>query len=355
MQFTGNFEEYFAMHTEKLVAFILMPRGQYKENLIRCYEKGKLVEEEKVILSKNIFIYYLLWYFYQLLFLLRYFHREEKVFLISFFPNSFFGIGLLKIIRNIEPVFWIADYFPPVSLFLRFYEKVKKYYNDKIKYVCYLSDIINSKYNKEIINSSYKKTIMWGIFPKKVTRKDVGKSDLTLLFVGVIRKSQGLEFLFEFLRTHNNYKVKIIGVGSEELYEEYKKVIRDYKIESQVYFPNRFFSDSELEEISKTCQIGVAFYDIDETSATYFTDPGKIKAYAQLGLPIIMSDTSAIAPYVKKFRCGEVISKNKLELEKAIVEVKENYEKYKKGLIEFNKHFYYNAYYRKSFKFLENI
>lgn len=352
LQFTGNFEDYFVMHTEKLVAFVLMPRQQYDASLIRLYVKGKLKEEKKVILSKNIFIYYLLWYFYQILFLIRYFSRKEKVVVITFHPISFFGMMFQKLLRNIEFVYWIADYFPPVKLSLILFERLKRYYNGKLKFVCYLSDLINEKINKKIINSVDKKTVMWGILPKNLKRT-LNKGNFTALFVGVIRESQGLEFIFEFLKSHRDYSVKIVGVCEEKLYKKYKNIIKDNKIEGQVYFPNKFLLDEDLEELSKTCQVGIAVYNVDETSATYYTDPGKIKTYAALGLPIIMSDISAIAPYVEKFRCGKVIKKSTEELGEALSEIKNNYDKYLRGLKEFNKYFFYNTYYKNAFKFLE--
>lgn len=354
LQFTGNFEEYFVMHTEKLVAFVLMPRQQHDTSLIRLYRKGKLVEEKKVILSKNIVIYYLLWYFYQLLFLTRYFSGKEKVTIISLHPISFFGMTLQKMLRNIEFVYWVCDYFPPVKLSLILFEKLKRYYNNKLRYVCYLSDLINEKMNKKVINTKEKKTVMWGILPKNLKR-NLNRIDFAVLFVGVVKESQGLEFVFEFLKFHKDYSIKIIGTCEEKLYKKYKNIIKINKIEKQVYFPNRFFSDKELEEISKACQVGIAVYNIDKNSATYYTDPGKIKTYASLGLPIIMSDVSAIASYIEKFECGKVIQKTDKQLEEALLDIQNNYEKYLKGLKKFNEYFFYDTYYKNSFKFLENI
>lgn len=352
LQFTGNVEEYFAEHSEKLVAFVLMPRQQYKESLIRLYRKGKLIEEKKLTLSKNIFIYYFLWYIYQIFFLMKYFSKKEKVNVITFHPNSLFGITFQKMIRNIEFVYWIADYFPPVSMSLIFYEKIKKYYNRKVKYVCYLSDKINEIMNSKIINNDMRKTIMWGILPKDIKRK-FNKEIFSILFVGVIRESQGLEFVFDFLKTHKNYLLKIIGEGDSRLFSKYTRTIKEYKIENQVYFPNRFFQNRELEEISKTCKVGIAVYDVDKTSATYYTDPGKVKTYASLGLPVIMSNVSAIAPYVEKFGSGKVIEKNNNELNNALTEINNNYDKYLGGVNKFNKYFFYETYYKKSFEFLE--
>jgi len=352
LQSTGNAEKYFQNHTEKLVVFVINPRRQYNTNLIRLYKKGKLVEEKVFILSKNIFMYYVLWYIHYIYFLFSYFSKKEKVTIINFHPISFFGMSLQKMLRNIEFLFWDGDFFPPVNLSLILFEKVKKHYNSKVPYAFYQSDIMNEKMNDKVINTKKRKTVMWGVLPKNIQRK-FDKRAFTILFVGVIRDSQGLEFLFDFLQSHKDYSLKILGICTDELYKKYSAVIKKNKIEKQVYFPNRFFSDGELEEISKTCQVGIALYDATPTSATYYTDPGKVKTYAALGLPIVMSNVSAIAPFVQKFGCGILIKDRDKELGQALLEMKKNYTKYLDGLKKFNKYFYYETYYRKAFSFLE--
>lgn len=351
LQPTASTEEYFAKYTNKLVVFVLNPR-QYDTNLVRLYKKGSLVEEKKIKLSKNRFGYYFLWYIYYLTFLIKYFTRKEKVVVISGHPISFFGMTIQKMMRNIEFLFYDGDFFPPVNIPLMLYEGVKKHYNQKVKYAFYSGDLINEKMNGKVLNTPYRKTVLWGVSPRNIKRK-FNKNSLTILFVGFIKDSQDLEFLFYFLKEHKNYKLKIIGMCDEGLYEKYSRIIKENGVENQVYFPNRFFSDYELEEISKTCQVGIALYNISPTNGTYYTDPGKIKTYASLGLPIIMSDMSAIAPYIKQFNCGILLKKNDTQLDKALLDMKENYTKYLQGLREFNKYFYYETHYRKAFHILE--
>ncbi len=352
LQSVGFIEEYLSRHAEKLVAFLLEGRLNNTGNLIRLYKKGKLVDEKNVKVSRNIVLYYIMWYYYQLYILIRYFSPGEKVVVITFHPISFFGMWLQKKLRDIDFLFWDGDYFPPINWSLILFEKLKRHYNSKVKYAFYQSDLLNKLMNDRIVKRQDRKTVMWGVKPKKIQRK-MNRSFFTILFVGVIRDSQGIEFLFEFLKNHKDYALKLIGMSTENLYDRYEAVIRKLNIESQVYFPNRFFSDKKLEDISKTCQVGIALYDISPTNGTYYTDPGKVKTYASLGLPIIMSDTSAIAPYIKKFDCGILIQQNIKELGMALLEMKKNYEEYLKGLDKFNTYFYYETYYRSAFDFLE--
>lgn len=350
-QSTANTEEYFAMHTNKLVVFVLNPR-QYNTNLVRLYKKGSLVEEKKIKNPKNIFSFYFFWYINYLTFLMKYFTRKEKVIVISWHPISFFGMTIQKMLRNIEFLFYDGDFFPPVNISLILFEALKRHYNKKVKYAFYSGDLINEKMNGRVLNTPYRKTALWGVLPRNIKRK-IDKNSLTILFVGVMKGSQGLEFLFNFLKEHKNYKLKIIGVCIGDLYKRYIRIIEENGIRDQVYFPNRIFSDKELEEISKTCQVGIALYDITPTNGTYYTDPGKVKTYASLGLPIIMSDMSAIAPYIKRFNCGILVKKDDMELGKALLDMRKNYTKYLQGLEKFNSYFYYETLYRKTFRILE--
>ena len=354
LQFAGNIEEYFAKHAKKLVAFIVMPRLKNKGNLLRVYERGKLIEEKKIWSSENIFLYYGFWYFFYMCFIFKYFSRNEKLIVYSGHPISFFGMSIQKLFRNIIFVYFVGDYFPPVSLSLWLFEKLKKYYHDRIRYTCYLSDRINRKLNGIILNTPFRKTVMWGVNARPI-RRETNRHNFSFLFVGQITDSQGLDFFYEFLKSHKEYSIKIIGICDEALYKKHQKLIKDYDIISQVYFPNKFFSKKELDEISKSCHVGVALYKVSKRSATYYTDPGKVKAYAEMGLPIIMSDTSAIVPYISKFKAGEIVKLDEISLEKAIIAISSNYPLYKKGIEDFSRFFYYEKYYKESFAFLENI
>jgi glycosyltransferase involved in cell wall biosynthesis len=354
LQFCGNIEEYFAKNTKKLVVFLVMPRLKNKDNLIRTYKEGNLVKEEKIKLSQNIFLYYFLWYITYLKIIFFSFSKKEKIISLCFHPISFFGSSIQKILRRITFVFWIGDYFPPTTVGVRIYEAVKKFYHDRILYTCYLGDGINAKMNGEVLNQERHKTVMWGVKPKKLIRKP-SKNKFTILFVGVVKESQGLDYIFSFLKEHKSYTLSVIGICDPILFSKYNKIIKKYKIEKQVYFPNRFFSDEEVNELSKRCHVGIAMYDTDSTNPTYYTDPGKVKAYIEMGLPVIMSDVSAVSPFIKKFKAGEVISQDVTAIQEAIVKIKNNYKNYENGVKKFISYFYFDSYYKKRFKFLESL
>lgn len=351
-QFIGNTLEYFIQHTEKLVVFIVMPRVKNKDNVTRLYSYGKLIEEKSFILSENIFLYYLGWYIQYLKVMNKYCLKKENFFVVVFHPIFLFGMSIQKLWKNTKFVYWIGDYFPGINKILIMFEKLKKFYHNKVTYSCYLSDTINKIMNGKILNSDNRKTVMWGVRPKAIKRT-FDSNNFSILFVGLIKESQGLEFFYDFLKVNKEYKLKIIGICDKKLYLKHVSIIKRYRIGNQVYFPNKFFSDEELNEISKECQVGIALYDIDKSNATYYTDPGKVKAYTELGLPVIMSNISSVAPYILKFKAGEVVDRNFESIKIAITKVRKNYKDYLDGVNNFNKYFYFEDYYGKKFKFLE--
>ncbi len=351
-QWCGNSFEYFRDHTEKFLVFLLMPRVQNDDNELHVYKRGKLVEKVPLRMSEKFFPYYFLWYWNYLWALWKYFKRDEKVYLIIAHPYNFFLGSIQKLFRNVEFVYWIADYFPPINRTLFWYEKLKKFYHDGMRYACYLGDGVNKQMNGRVMNTHYRQTIMWGVNPKRIKRNRT-KISKTLLYVGVIRESVGLDVVYQFLSQHKDYRLEIVGICDLHTYNHHQQLIRDTGVGKQVHFPNRFYFDEELTRLSKTCMAGLALYTTDNTNTIYYSDPGKVKAYAEMNLPVIMSKTSSIMPYIKKFHAGEVIDRTPKALYEAVVKIARNYNSYLRGLEAFNKFFYYEDYYAHHFRHLE--
>lgn len=351
-QWCGNTLQYFIENTERLAVFLLMPRVQTTANVIRIYERGKLMREEQTPLSENFFLYYLLWYFHYIVAIFKYFPRSEKLVVITAHPYVLFATQIQKLFRRIVFVYWIADYWPPTKLSLLLFEKLKMFYHKHIDFGCYLGDGVNKIMNGKIVNSNNKRTIMFGVNPKNITR-NFEQAKNTLLYVGVVRPYTGLEIVYEFLKKNKNYSLRVIGNCENAIYKLHKNLIRQLGLEDRVFFPNIFYFDDELNKISGKCFIGIALYDTSPDHSIYYADPGKIKAYTEMGLPIIMTNTSSIYPYIKKFHAGEVIKRNTEAFSQAVKKIKADYYSYKMGVEKFNQYFYYNRYYNEKFNFLE--
>jgi len=192
---------------------------------------------------------------------------------------------------------------------------------------------------------------MWGVKPFFGTHKAPTES-YRLLFVGVIRPSQGIEDLLLFLKRSPKVFLSMLGSCESHLYKRYVSLISEYGITKRVYFPNAFIDDTKLRDLAQKHHVGIALYEKGMHTATYYTDPGKVKTYIELGLPVVMTDTSAVSPYIKKFGAGIVIN-DLSEVYSALQSIQRNYALYCKGLNELSQFFDFESYYKFAFNSFE--
>lgn len=351
LQSVGHTVEYFAKNTKKLVIFIVMPRLSRVSNELWIYKNGIIQKKLLLATSSNLILYYVYWLYFHTKILFTYFSRSEKIIALVSHPVALFGMSIMKIFRHVDYAYWIGDYYPPVHWSLILFEKLKKYYHDRIPYIYYLSDRMNSIYNSKVITIPNKRTVMWGMKLYSGPKKTI-TSPLRLLFVGAIRPSQGIENLLLFIKNTPKVQLSIVGVCEAALYKAYIKSIKEYKISDRVWFPNTFVSDKELSKLSRHHHVGIALYEKGMQSATYYTDPGKVKTYIELGLPIVMTNTSAIAPYIKKYMAGGLVDELE-ELPVALERIKRRYNVYQRGIHAFAHYFEFEKYYRQAFVCLE--
>ena len=344
--------EYLADHTRDLLIYIVQPRIGPHVNLLRRYHEGVLVEERPVRSSQNLFFYYLLWYMNHVRFLLAFCPRNETTLVFAGHPIVCFGMGLFRRVRPIRYAYWIGDYFPSAHPLVRLFERLKKRYHDRVDYAFYLSDAINRVMNGTVVNSPNRRTVMWGVkpFPNAPTPP---LEPFTLLFVGLIRPGQGLETLFDFLATHGEYRLNVIGVCQPEYHAHLQERIDRLKIRERLFFPNRFYSESALLEVAQRSHVGLALYETTADNFTHFADPGKVKAYAEMHLPVVMTRISDIVPYVERFRSGVVIDRID-QIGEALERIQCKYLQYQEGISQFNACFEYERYYQEAFRAFPN-
>jgi hypothetical protein len=353
LQFSGHSEEYLAANTGELTVFIVQPRVGKHGNLLRRYRDGKRIEERPVRSSQNLLLYYLLWYVNHVRFLLRYCPKGERTLVFAGHPLAYVGMGLLRRLRPLRFSYWIGDYFPSPRLSVRLFERMKKWYHDRVDFAFYLTDAINRVMNGgAVADAPGRRTVMWGLAPFPASPVPP-LEPFTLLFVGLIRPGQGLESVFEFLRAHRSYRLKIIGVCQPDYFAQLQRTLARLGLDAQVFFPNRFYSEPELLEVASTCHVGLALYDTSGENFTHYADPGKVKAYAEMRLPVLMTRISDIVPYVERFGSGEVIG-GLSDLGPALERIRADYGRYQAGIARFIAHFDYEPYYRESFRALED-
>lgn len=353
LQSVGHTMDYFIKHTRKLVIYVIMPRFGGISNELWMYKNGKVQEKRMVATSSNLFLYYVLWFYHHTTTLFTYFSRNEHVFVLAGHPIAFFGMSIMKLFRNVRYAYWIGDYYPPVHWSLILFEKLKKYYHDRIPFTYYLSDRINKILNGKVVTLANKKTVMWGVKAYSGPIKTIS-TPFKLLFVGAIRPSQGIEDLLMLVKSSPDVQLSILGSCEASLYKKYMSLIRSYGIVKQIWFPNTFINDDKLRKLARLHHVGIALYEKGEHTATHYTDPGKVKTYIELGLPVVMTDTSAIVSFIRKFNAGFVID-SVSELSTALKKIQTQYTQYQQGVASFSQYFDYEKYYKRAFLLLENV
>jgi hypothetical protein len=348
LQFCGHIEEYLAANTDDLMIFIVQPRVGAKKNTLRRYHEGIVVEERAVRSSPNIFLYYLLWYVIHVRETWRFGSGGMKTLIMGGHPLVFFGMSFFRRLRPFVYAYWIGDYFPSSHPMIRLFERIKKRYHDRVDYAYYLSDAINKMMNGVVVQTSCRRTVMWGLKPFPVSPVPP-LFPFSLLFVGLIRSGQGLEKVFDFLVNHHDCRLTVIGVCQPAYYAELNRLLEQNGLKNRVFYPNRFYSEQELLDVARHSHVGMALYDTGPANFTHYADPGKIKAYAEMHLPVLMTRISDIVPFIEQFGSGEVIDKID-DLGEALERIRNNYPRYQQGVERFVAYFDYEGYYRSAFR-----
>ena len=354
-QFCGHIDEYLIANTRRLCLLYCQPRFGEHHHTLRVYEEGRLLEERAVPSSQRLLPYYLLWLWHHNVELWR-FTRGQKARTLVFcgHPVAFFGNVFMRLFRKIACAYWIGDYFPGNGIVIRMYERLKRFYHDHVQFAYYLTDAINRQFNGgRVREEDGRRTVMWGLAPFKdcISPRTGSKR---ILFVGLVRNGQGVEKMLEFIASHGDYSLALVGVAANGYEKTVHSEMERLGISARVYFENRFHPEDELREIAKTCCCGMALYDLSDDNFTHYADPGKVKAYMELGLPVVMTRISDIVPYVERFKAGEVVDSPD-DVCPAIELIAADPQTYSRGVAAFNDPFSYASYYAESFKALEGV
>lgn len=356
-QFCGHIDEYLIENTRRLCLMYVLPRFGEQKQIVRRYEEGKLVEERALRSSQNIFLYYWLWFWHHNVEILKFTKGYDgKTLVIGGHPVCFFFMACVKMLRRLSYLYWIGDYFPNKSFVIRAFERVKRFYHDRIPFTYYLSDAINRKLNcGRLREEPAHRTLMWGMRRFMMSGDSVARAaSKQLLFVGLVRNGQGVENILDFLVENKDFTLAIVGVAANGFEAEVQRIIAERRLAGRVYFPNRFHSQDELLEIASRSLAGLALYSLDEDNFTHYADPGKVKAYLEMNLPVIMTRISEVVPFVERFHAGEVIVSMD-EIGTAAKRIAEGYRSYEEGVRRFNDHFEYSRLYAEAFSPVEGL
>lgn len=279
---------------------------------------------------------------------------------IYFTVNAFTAwIGsLLKAIGVIEKtIFWVWDYYPPIHenkivMLMRYiywkFDKISSH-SDQVAFV-----------NRRLLDlrkdiGIFQKNAQYPIVPIGTDKRPyVSKKNIQNIifgFIGVLKKSQGLGIVFDnadmLLKEFGNIGYEIVGSGPDEDYFKEKAKISNIHAKFYGHLEGESFND-----VLRKCTIGIATYIPDVSNVSHYGDPGKIKRYLTLGIPVITTDILEISEEIEESGAGAIIDyNNPSTLVDAVKKILERYSLYSKNAHKLSQKFYYRKIYPHMFSF----
>lgn len=268
--------------------------------------------------------------------------------------NAISGIAL-KLFRKVDKVVhYSIDYFPT-----RFENPVmNKIYHSIDKFAVKFSDETwnvgarMAKARAEFNNMReevYKKRqfhVPIGVWFAKIKRKPVSCFNKNkLIYAGGFVPYMGIDLairaLPQILKRIPNCTLELIGRGEAD--ENWKKLSRQLGVEKHIVFRDWMENREAFYKHLSGAAIGLApfnYHILDDKVKN--ADPGKIKDYTSVGLPVITTKAIYTWRDIEKFKCGIVIDYNEKEFAKAVIKLLQKRKlllQYRKNALEYAKQF----------------
>ncbi len=274
--------------------------------------------------------------------------------------NAFVGIILKKFGRVNKVIYYSMDYYPT-----RFKNKFLNWIYFQFDRLCvYLADETwnaaeaiqkarEKKFGRYIHDKQF--TVPGGIWFNEVARLPFEKIDKRkIVYRGSLHDFTGVDLVInsmpKLLKTFPDLKFEILGGGP---YLDYlKKLTIKLGLIDYVHFHGWIYDRKKLEELISDGVIGVATFNteiLDDKIKN--ADPGKIKDYMVMGMPVILTKAVSFYKKIEKEKAGIVINYDRGEFVKAVTKLLKNEKilfEYRQKALEFIKPLDWNNIFRTS-------
>jgi len=336
-------------------------------NKLIIYKRGRAVETHRLVQIPvpESFIFFLLpirslfimvQIFIYVIILRKKFGPIDVYFTVNAF-TAWVGMLLRKFGLVKRAVFWVWDYYPPghenkiIAVMRWAYWHFDKMATQVDKVVFLNRRLITLRKKIKVLDSSkIYEIVPIGTDPVR-QRKIKNPKPVILGFIGVLKRSQGLDLIFDqgdaLTKRFKNISLEIIGGGPDGAYFRERSKNSPLKV--------RFHglqTDSKVKAILQNCTIGVATYIPEKNNVSYYGDPSKIKNYLSVGLPIITTNVFVFSKEIKQSNAGVIINYfNPKELVSAVATITRSYAKYQKSAKSLAEKYNYKKIYSSLFKF----
>lgn len=320
-------EEYLIKHHVKKLLFIGLPFSYAKDRrpFFHYYESGKLVEERygRELNTPDVFLYvrdvFLVNYWILAKGRFDYFIGVDNLNTFSGLVSRFFG-------RVKKVVFYTIDFVPQRfanSVLNNFYHTLEKLAVYKSDCVWNLSARMVAEREKRGYSHKHRsKQITVPIGSKIENGFQILKSKFRhkIVFMGHLRAGQGLEMLLSafplVLKKLPDASLLIVGGG--QLEDALHNIVKQLKIQKHVVITGFVQKFSDVQKLLSQAAIAVAPYVDDENNFTRFTDPGKVKDYLALSLPVVVTEVPEVSREIQSRKAGLAIAYDRNALAGAI-------------------------------------
>jgi len=227
------------------------------------------------------------------------------------------------------------------------------------KTVFYTIDYIPNRHNNKFLNTVYHKLdafavknvdVIWNLSSIMADeREKVGLSSLKIRYkqlvvpmgtdamvsslpftkikryhaahMGHLIRKQGVQRVIEaipiILKRIPRFHLDIIGGGPME--QELLRMVHTLRLKKHVTFYGFIKNHDEVETLLSRCAVAVAPYVDSPDNFVRFTDPGKVKAYLSVGLPIVITKVPDVWKILVGQKAGIAVSDTPDALAKAII------------------------------------
>lgn len=286
-------------------------------------------------------------------------HKEVGRFDYYLTVNAFtaWAGNILRFLKLVEKtIYWVWDYFPPTHPDIRLriarwaYWKFDKPSRTLSSKIVFLNSHLESARKEK---NGLSKIIKYPIIPigtNPVSNNLKLSENIIIGHLGMLKRSQGLDLLFDSLKILQKLfpkiKVEIIGSGPEE--NHFRK--RAKKFANIIKFHGYIEKDDDVDKIMRKWSVGIATYAPIPWSEHYWTDPSKIKAYINQGLPVITTNVPKFAQEIENSKAGIVIDYNSdQEFVNAVVKIIKNKKDFANNALRLAEKYNYKKLYPKLF------
>ena len=366
---TGHILDFILNEYEDVLLFVFSfhKLSKKESNKLIIFNKGKIVSEMSLLqiptpeiliflfipLRSSLNMLQLVWHLFKL-------KKKYKKYDVYFTVNAFTAwVGcILKKIKMVKhTIFWVWDYYPPlhpnlITVFMRsLYWMFDKYATNNIDVVVFLNKrLLMLRQDIGILkNPNNYQIVPIGTKVEKTFKKNT--TQLSLCFIGVVKKSQGLDLFFDNIKMIRNkfpgLSLHIIGDGPDLSY--YKKRASRSGVNVKFYGLLNITDPMVLKVFSES-NIGFAPYKPEAGNVSYYGDPSKIKMYISFGLPVVTTDVFYFSSELKDSGAGIIVSyEEPHSLLNAFSEIINNYEKFQNDSYKLARKYEYKKMYHKLF------